>query len=111
MSCIDFSFYYLSVHTFLAFNFFLYRYLFWSDNGKHPKIERSDLKGENRHTIVSKHLKSPISIETDVIDKRIYWIDESSILSATYKGRDIISVRRIPESSLFDLATFRVKLF
>ncbi|XP_060584429.1 prolow-density lipoprotein receptor-related protein 1-like [Ruditapes philippinarum] len=83
--------------------------LFWSDNGKHPKIERSDLKGDNRHTIVSKHLQSPLTLEADIFDKRIYWIDSlsESILSSTYDGNDVMTIQKIPNSGLFDLAIFR----
>ncbi|XP_053402894.1 low-density lipoprotein receptor-related protein 2-like [Mercenaria mercenaria] len=84
-------------------------YLFWSDNGKHPKIERSDLMGRSRHTIVSKYLESPLTLEADIFGKRIYWIDskQESILSTTYNGEDVILIQRIPNSKLFDLAIYR----
>jgi hypothetical protein len=76
----------------------------------HPKIERSDLDGKNRHTIITKHLKSPSSIKADIFDKRIYWIDSLSedILSATYEGRDIKMIARISRSVLFDIAIYKV---
>ncbi|XP_053386904.1 low-density lipoprotein receptor-related protein 1-like isoform X3 [Mercenaria mercenaria] len=88
-------------------------YLFWSDNGKHPKIERSDLMGMSRHTIYSKYLVSPLTLEADIFGKRIYWIDseQQSILSSTYNGEDVISIRRIPNSMLFDLAIFREVIY
>ncbi|XP_053402389.1 low-density lipoprotein receptor-related protein 4-like [Mercenaria mercenaria] len=83
--------------------------LFWSDNGKHPKIERSDLKGQNRHTIISQHMVSPLSIEADIYGNRIYWIDSytESILSATYDGSDIKLITRTPRSVYFDLAIYK----
>ncbi|XP_053402895.1 low-density lipoprotein receptor-related protein 4-like [Mercenaria mercenaria] len=88
-------------------------YLFWSDNGKHPKIERSDLMGRSRHTIFSKYLESPLTLEVDIFGKRIYWIDskQESILSTTYNGEDVISIQRIPNSVLFELAIFREVIY
>ncbi|XP_053387383.1 low-density lipoprotein receptor-related protein 1-like isoform X2 [Mercenaria mercenaria] len=88
-------------------------YLFWSDNGKHPKIERSDLMGMSRHTIFSKYLESPFTLEADIFGKRIYWIDSKyeSILSTTYNGEDVILIQRIPNSMLFDLAIFREVMY
>lgn len=90
-----------------------YRYLFWSDNGRHPKIERSDMLGNDRHTIVTKHLVSPLSMEADRTTRRIYWIDSytQSLLSASYEGEVVNMVTRVPTSTLFDIAIFRVKVF
>ncbi|XP_053384765.1 low-density lipoprotein receptor-related protein 6-like [Mercenaria mercenaria] len=84
-------------------------YLFWSDSGRHPKIERSDLKGNNRHTLITKHLVSPLSMEADIFGKRIYWTDTytHSLLSATYNGKDMRMIASVPNSVLFDLAIYK----
>ncbi|XP_053402898.1 low-density lipoprotein receptor-related protein 4-like [Mercenaria mercenaria] len=84
-------------------------YLFWSDNGRHPKIERSDLKGKDRRTLITKHMVSPLSMEADIFGKRIYWIDSytHSLFSATYDGKDMRMIASVPNSVLFDLAVYK----
>ncbi|XP_060607013.1 prolow-density lipoprotein receptor-related protein 1-like isoform X2 [Ruditapes philippinarum] len=85
-------------------------YLFWSDNGRHPKIERSDLQGRNRHTIVnSKYLYSPMAMDADIYGQRIYWLDTitEALLSSTYDGDDVRVIHRLSDTILFDLAVYR----
>lgn len=91
----------------------LHRYLFWSDNGKHPKIERSDLGGKKRKTIVTENLISPLTLEADIFEKRIFWIDSytEAILSTPYDGGKVTQIQRIPNSFLLDLGIFRVIIF
>lgn len=88
-------------------------YLFWSDNGKHPKIERSDLMGQNRHTIITQNLQSPLSMDVDIVGKRIYWIDSltESVLSAKYDGSDVTMITRVTDSTLLDIDSFRDVLY
>ncbi|XP_045191660.2 prolow-density lipoprotein receptor-related protein 1-like [Mercenaria mercenaria] len=88
--------------------------LFWTDNGKHPKIERATTMGGDRHTIIPNRnqkspLVSPLSMEVDIKEKRIFWIDSSTeaILSADYEGQDIIEIRKVPGSTLLDIGIFR----
>ena len=54
---------------------FSFSFLFWTDLGSSPKIERSSLAGENRETLVSENIIWPIDIAVDYIRKRLYWID------------------------------------
>ena len=54
---------------------FCFSFLFWTDWGSSPKIERSSLAGENRETLVSTNLRRPNDIAVDHISKRLYWID------------------------------------
>ncbi|XP_052273216.1 low-density lipoprotein receptor-related protein 2-like [Dreissena polymorpha] len=84
-------------------------FLFWTDNGLHPKIERSDMAGRGRKTLITDGLISPISMETDIANKRIYWIDTvtENIESSKYDGTDRVTLKRITLSTLFDLAIFR----
>ncbi|WAR11531.1 LRP2-like protein [Mya arenaria] len=65
-------------------------FLFWSDNGEHPKIERSNLLGGQRKTLITSRLANPLSLEADLLSKRIFWIDSitENIESATYDGED-----------------------
>ncbi|KAH3846670.1 hypothetical protein DPMN_088972 [Dreissena polymorpha] len=84
-------------------------FLFWTDSGLYPKIERSDMAGRDRKTLITKGLISPISLETDIANKRIYWIDTATenIESSKYDGTDRLTLKRITLSTLFDLAIFR----
>ncbi|XP_052816817.1 low-density lipoprotein receptor-related protein 4-like [Mya arenaria] len=84
-------------------------FLFWSDNGEHPKIERSNLLGGQRKTLITSRLANPLSLEADLLSKRIFWIDSitENIESATYDGEDRKIIKRIVFSILFDLAIYR----
>ncbi|XP_060608033.1 low-density lipoprotein receptor-related protein 8-like [Ruditapes philippinarum] len=86
-------------------------YLFWSDSGKEAKIERSDLTGRNRKTIVSKGVTSPGQMTVDIADKRIYWIHVEAIHSANYDGTGPRHITRYGVSTLHDLAIFREVIY
>ncbi|WAR11896.1 LRP5-like protein [Mya arenaria] len=83
--------------------------MFWSDSGKHPKIERGDMTGKNRHTIVSNNLLAPKTLEVDTVARRLFWIDrdKSTIESVTFDGTDRQTLRRIPHTHIC-LADIRV---
>ena len=51
------------------------RYVFWSDFGSKPRIERANLDGQNRLAIVSSGLKWPNDLAVDFAANRLYWID------------------------------------
>lgn len=51
------------------------RFLFWTDWGEHPRIERIDLDGENRIVIVSTKIFWPNGITLDLPSKRVYFAD------------------------------------
>ena len=58
--------------------FFIYRFMFWTDWGSDPKIERADMDGENRMSIVTVDLLQPFGITVDYDSLRIYWCDSGS---------------------------------
>lgn len=82
--------------------------LFWSDNGRFAKIERSTLTGANRTTLRTNVL-DPMSLEADWRAKRIYWIDElrQTIESTDYDGNNWQLTRRMTNTILFDLAIYK----
>lgn len=55
--------------------FFSCRYLFWSDWGKPPKIERSYLDGSARRVIVATDLGWPNGLTIDYDARRLFWVD------------------------------------
>ncbi|XP_041973520.1 low-density lipoprotein receptor-related protein 4 isoform X2 [Aricia agestis] len=50
-------------------------YLYWSDWGESPNIERATLDGGNRKIIVDHDLGFPNGITIDYKDRRLYWTD------------------------------------
>ncbi|XP_035827354.1 low-density lipoprotein receptor-related protein 2 [Aplysia californica] len=51
------------------------RYLFWSDWGQNPRIERSGLDGTGRVVLVSEKLFWPNALTIDYPNKRLYFAD------------------------------------
>ncbi|XP_076440226.1 low-density lipoprotein receptor-related protein 2-like [Babylonia areolata] len=64
------------------------RYLFWSDWGQNPRIERSGLDGSGRITLVTKNLFWPNALTIDYPTKRLYFADARMdvIEFCTYDG-------------------------
>lgn len=52
------------------------RYLFWTDGGQTPKIERALLDGTNRTVLASKSLVSPRGLTIDYTNDFLYWTDD-----------------------------------
>ena len=50
-------------------------YIFWTEWGDHPKIERASLDGSNRKTIVSSDLHFPNGLSIDYVHRKVYWAD------------------------------------
>lgn len=50
-------------------------FLFWSDWGDHPKIERSSQDGSDRRVIVDNNIVWPNGLAIDHVLKMIYWVD------------------------------------
>lgn len=51
-------------------------WLFWSDWYEHdPKIERSNLDGSERMTLVSSNLVWPNGVALDLVKEKVYWCD------------------------------------
>ena len=59
----------------LATLFFLSSYIFWSDWGRTPKIERATMAGNERQLIVSTDLGWPNGLSIDFDEEKIYWAD------------------------------------
>ena len=50
-------------------------YIYWTEWGATPKIERSFMSGKTRETLVHTGLKWPNGLALDLIGRRIYWVD------------------------------------
>jgi Low-density lipoprotein receptor repeat class B len=65
--------------SYLISNLFLYctlcSYMFWTDWGREPRIERADMDGLNRLTLITHNLGWPNGITVDTKTSRIIWVD------------------------------------
>ncbi|KAH8382769.1 hypothetical protein KR009_005155 [Drosophila setifemur] len=63
-------------------------WMYWSDWGASPRIERAGMDGSHRTTIISYDVKWPNGITLDLVRKRLYWVDGklNVISSANYDG-------------------------
>ncbi|XP_050744972.1 very low-density lipoprotein receptor isoform X3 [Drosophila biarmipes] len=63
-------------------------WMYWSDWGASPRIERAGMDGSHRTAIITYDVKWPNGITLDLVQKRLYWVDGklNSISSANYDG-------------------------
>ncbi|XP_037942571.1 very low-density lipoprotein receptor [Teleopsis dalmanni] len=63
-------------------------WMYWSDWGSSPRIERAGMDGSHRIPIIIYDVKWPNGITLDLVRKRIYWVDGklNEISSANYDG-------------------------
>ncbi|XP_046395098.1 low-density lipoprotein receptor-related protein 4-like [Ischnura elegans] len=50
-------------------------YLYWTEWGENPKIERASLDGSSRRLVVSNDLGFPNGLALDYTAKRLFWVD------------------------------------
>ncbi|VDI38277.1 Hypothetical predicted protein [Mytilus galloprovincialis] len=67
------------------------RWIYFSDWGSIPKIEKCMFDGSNRQTIITTDLKWPNGIALDRCKKRLYWCDAglNQIKTSNYDGSDV----------------------
>ena len=70
--------------------FFFPSYMFWSDWGSHPKIERAHLDGTGRRTVINSDLEWPNGLTIDYSTQQIYWVDAllDKIETADFSGKN-----------------------
>jgi low density lipoprotein-related protein 2 len=66
-----------------------FRYIFWTDWGKWPRIERANMDGFNRTAIVTTKLYWPNGLAIDLNKQRLYFVDAhlDYIESCDYNGQ------------------------
>merc|ERR1711892_1188727 len=50
-------------------------WIFWSDWGNFPKIEKAGMDGTNRSVLATENLMWPNGITLDLVSERLYWVD------------------------------------
>ncbi|XP_033166552.1 low-density lipoprotein receptor isoform X2 [Drosophila mauritiana] len=63
-------------------------WMYWSDWGASPRIERAGMDGSHRTAIITYDVKWPNGITLDLVQKRLYWVDGklNTISSSNYDG-------------------------
>ena len=50
------------------------RHMYWANGGRRPTIERADLDGSNRHTVIA-NVRRPTGLTIDYSSGLIFWVD------------------------------------
>ena len=68
---------YVTLFFFCLFPFFLnnYRFMYWTDWGEVPKIERAGMDGSSRSIIVNTDIYWPNGLTLDYEEQKLYWAD------------------------------------
>lgn len=53
----------------------VFRFMYWTDWGASPKIERAGMDASNRLVIISSNLTWPNGLAIDYESQRLYWAD------------------------------------
>ncbi|KAF7273554.1 hypothetical protein GWI33_013751, partial [Rhynchophorus ferrugineus] len=82
--------------------------MFWIDAGLLPRIERADMDGYNRRTLVN-DLVWPTGLTIDYATKRLYWCDSKmlKIETVNYEGKD----RQLVWHFLNDIKPYKLEVF
>ncbi|XP_071809756.1 uncharacterized protein [Asterias amurensis] len=92
-------------------------FIYWTDWGDYPKIERADLDGGNRITLIEGELGWPNGILVDHENNMLYWCDASldKIERSDLLGENRQFVKNLTELNLpfhpFDLAVYKDEIY
>ncbi|XP_078613211.1 low-density lipoprotein receptor-related protein 2-like isoform X2 [Branchiostoma floridae x Branchiostoma japonicum] len=80
-------------------------FVFWSDWGQSPKIERSTLSGENRTVIMDYNLGRPSGLVIDYVNNRLYFADTAldTISSCHFDGGNRQQFYYLPGTHFYDI--------
>ena len=94
----------------MKFQRFPFSWLFISDIGKEPKIERATLSGDNLKSIISIPGGKVTSLTIDESASRLYWAEQSSgrIGNSDFSGKDIKHFTASP--GVVSIAVFKVSI-
>ena len=74
--------------------------MYWTDWGKHPKIERAELDGSHRITLVNTSVAWPNGITIDFHEQKLYWVDAKldkiEIMNLDGSNRRVILDQKLP---------------
>lgn len=90
-------------------------FLFWTDWGEVPKIERAGMNGDSktRKTIVSDNIYWPNGITVDYEAEKVYWIDGKLLFIKVmdYDGKNLVPILPMGPEYPYAITQFNTKLF
>ena len=101
----------------ISFDGIFSRYMFWTDWGEEPKIERAEMDSSNRRVIIRKNIHWPNGLTIDYSAQKIYWTDAHLhyIDKANYDGTNRESIFRSSRQCLlghpFALTLYENKIY
>ena len=88
-------------------NLYFPRYMYWTDWGNDPKIERARLDGTHRVILVNSSIAWPNGITIDYLDRKIYWadakLDKIEVMNLDGSQRKVILDDKVPHIFGFTL--------
>ena len=57
--------------------YFVFSYIYWTDWGQRPRIERARLDGSQREVFINSSIQNPFSLAIDYDTNELYWCDQS----------------------------------
>lgn len=85
-----------------VYSLFLYSYLYWTDSGLYPSVNRAQLDGTNQQSLITNNVIFPGSIAIHPHTNHIYWaenhIDHRAIWRADREGSGATALS-VPGSS------------
>uniref|UniRef100_A0A667WW69 Low-density lipoprotein receptor-related protein 2-like n=1 Tax=Myripristis murdjan TaxID=586833 RepID=A0A667WW69_9TELE len=87
--------------------------MLWSEIGSTPHIEQCGMDGSKRKVVVSRDLSWPVSLAVDLLDDRLYWVDEKlrCIGSSSLDGNNVKILQLAETPSPFSVAVFNDRVF
>lgn len=79
-----------------------FSYMFWTDWGVLPRIERASMDGSDvsRTVLVDTNIEWPNGLTLDYVNKRLFWVDAKlhQIFSVDWNGQDRRKIRIEPKA-------------
>ena len=74
--------------------------MYWTDWGKHPKIERAALDGSHRIALVTSSVAWPNGLTIDYLSRKIYWadakLDKIEVMNLDGSNRRVVLDDKLP---------------
>lgn len=68
--------YFVDIHVMaLVLVLLIFRFMYWTDWGEVPKIERAGMDGSNRFVIINTEIYWPNGLTLDYEERKLYWAD------------------------------------
>jgi len=74
--------------------------MYWTDSGRHPKIDRAALDGSHRITLVNTSVAWPNGLTIDYLSHKIYWadakLDKIEVMNWDGSNRSVVLNDKLP---------------